>query len=475
MIELADGHNDAETRYEEDGERRVLERALLRKVDLRMSFLVFIYILNYMDRSSAAAARLRGFEDNLGLDGTQFATVLSVFYVGYVLMQIPSNMLLSQIDKPSVYLSSCTIIWGFVSFLTGAATNYYEVLIARTLLGFVEAVFFPGALFFLSRWYKRSELSERTAFLICGNLLSSSFGVLIASAILDMMDGVFGLSAWRWLFFVEGGFTILAGVAALVILPDFPEFKQITWLTPAEHALAKQRMIEDAVDTPPLRGDAMSGLKLAFLDWKVWYLAITLLFCVVSTSFTIYFPTLTATMGYSTTISLLLCAPPWLVAAMWSLWVCRHSDKTGERCMHIVVPIMIAIGGFLLSMSTMNIGIRYASLFLMTQSSCSAICFYAWASSTVSNPPAKRAVALALINAVSQCGNIVGSYVWVKEWGPTYAKSYAICGMTYFICAGMCLRLRSVLRKLNREFDLEHERGIVMEGQSSAKGWRYHT
>jgi len=400
-------------------------------------------------------------------------------------MQIPSNMFLSQIGKPSVYLPCCMMGWGVISFCTGFVTNYHGALLARFLLGFVEAVFYPGAVFLITKWYKRSELSQRMAFFSCGSLLSNAFGSLIASGILDVMDGVLGYTAWRWLFFVEGGLTILVAFLAFFILPDFPETKSISWLTPAEHALARQRMIEDAGGPSHLkpsddasellkpREGAIAGFVIALTDWKVWYLAFTLFLAVTALSFHLYFPTLTSTMGYNPTISLLLCAPPWLVATAWALWFSRHSDRTGDRCMHVVIPLAIGIAGFLLAMSTMNIVVRYISLFLMAQTFAGFICFLAWTSSTVSNPPAKRAVALALINSISQTGNIGGSYVWPKSWGPTYNKSYATCIAAALLCIVMCLWLRKTLERLNKEMDIAEERNPGGVG-ATGKGWRYH-
>jgi MFS family permease len=199
-------------------------------------------------------------------------------------------------------------------------------------------------------------------YLVCGNLISIAFGTLIASFLLDVMDGILGFPAWRWLFFVEGGLTVLAATTAIFILPDFPETKTIPWLSAAEHRLARNRMIQDRIDTPTLPLAAMTSFTLAVSDWKVWYLAAAMYLSTLSTSFIIFFPTLTATMGYNTTISLLLCVPPWLTAAASSLWLSRHSDKTQERCMHVIIPFSIAISGFLLAMVTMNTAVRYASL-----------------------------------------------------------------------------------------------------------------
>ena len=109
-------------------------------------------------------------------------------------------MLLNYIGKPSLYLPISMMIWGMISCLTGIATNFVGALLTRFFLGFVEAAFFPGALFLISKWYTRKELGLRTAVLSCGNMISSAFGSLIASGILDGMQGKLGHSAWRFVY-----------------------------------------------------------------------------------------------------------------------------------------------------------------------------------------------------------------------------------------------------------------------------------
>ncbi|RDB22566.1 hypothetical protein Hypma_010249 [Hypsizygus marmoreus] len=454
---------DLDAKFGDKDARNELERALLRKLDARMSILVLIYILNYIDRNNAAAARLRGFEEDLRLEGNQFASILSILYVGYILMQIPSNMLLNYFGRPSIYLPSCMVIWGGISVLTGFTTNFFGALCTRFFLGFVEAAFFPGALFLISKWYKRNELSQRTAYLYCGNLISNAFGTLIASGILDRMDGILGFAAWRWLFFIEGSSTILVAILAIFILPDFPE-NTTGWLTEAERALALHRMVEDAGADEELTAHAGTldtlesskhldlnrrGLRMALEDWKVWWLTLAMGSMTISLSFNAFFPTLSATMGYSGMTTLLLCSPPWIFATGVALIVSRHSDSTSERYWHITLSLLIGIMGFLLAMSTMNITIRYLSLFLMAQSYAGYVCFLAWASGTISRPSSKRAVALAVINSGATVGNIIGSYVWPSSWGPTYSRSYVICTLTGLMAVGMCYVFRRRLVLLN--------------------------
>ena len=124
--------------------------------------------------------------------------------------------------------------------------SFYGVLLTRFLLGILEASFFPGALFLISKWYKHKELGLRTAILFCGGIISNAFGSLIASGILDQMEGVLGMAAWRWLFFVEGGLTIVVALCAMVVLPDFPETQRPGWLSEREIRLANRRMHEDS-------------------------------------------------------------------------------------------------------------------------------------------------------------------------------------------------------------------------------------
>ncbi|KAG1755748.1 MFS general substrate transporter [Suillus lakei] len=445
--------------YIDEQNRPVVEKRLLRMLDLRVAFLVLIYIMNYMDRSNAAAARLRGFEEDLNMKGNQFNTLISILYVGYVLMQAPSyvplrypsqhlreftsNIFLDRMKRPSLYLSSCMAIWGAITLFTA--------LILRFLLGFVEAAFFPGAVFLLSRWYKRNELGLRTALLTCGSSVSNAFSALAASGILAGLDGTLGFTAWRWLFFVEGTLTI--------VVADFPSTPSI-WLSPDEQRLAKRtdgrRTAAAGNEDQGKPVEGFSGLSEALMDWRI-----------ASLSFGNFFPTLSATMGYNATISLLLCAPPWILGTATSFFVARHSDVTGDRFWHITGPLLVGIVGFMIAISTMNTAVRYLSLFFMTQSSVAYIIFLTWVLNTFSKSRSKRAAAIALINSMATFGNISGSYFWPSTWGPSYANSYLICILTGATSIAMCWAFRKHLSRCNEAAEAEeHALGLP-------KGFRY--
>lgn len=137
-------------------------------------------------------------EADLGLTDSQYETSVSILFVGYILMQIPSNLFLNKVGKPALYLPGVMVIWGIISTATAAAQGFGGLVAIRFCLGFVEAAYFPGCLYFLSCWYTRKELAFRSAILYSGSLISGAFAGLIAAGITSGMDQKLGLPAWRW-------------------------------------------------------------------------------------------------------------------------------------------------------------------------------------------------------------------------------------------------------------------------------------
>ena len=255
-------------------ERHRLELALVRKIDLRLlPTIIIMYVMNFLDRNNIAAARLAGLEDELHLTSTQYLTALSILFVGYILMQIPSNLFLNKIGKPAIYLPSVMIMWGIISGATGAVQSYGGLVAVRFCLGFVEAAYFPGCLFLLSSWYTRKELGLRTAFLYSGSYLAGAFSGLISAGVTNGLDGAKHLGAWRWLFIIEGAITVVIAFAAYAILPNLP--RTTSWLTDNERQLAIWRLLEDIGEDDWVGSEKQSffhGMRLAFADIKLYIL-----------------------------------------------------------------------------------------------------------------------------------------------------------------------------------------------------------
>jgi predicted MFS family arabinose efflux permease len=270
--------------------------------------------------------------------------------------------------------------------------------------------------------------------------------------VLSNMEGTLGHRAWRWLFWIEGAATMFIALCAIFILPDLPH--NTRGFTEEEGAVAVLRMTEDVgeADVDSETMGAFTGLLMAVKDVKIYVMMLTFTAYVVGLSFNAFFPTLTGTLGFGYVPTLLMSAPPWVFACMVSLTNAWHADRCEERFWHIVGPILGGIVGFVISMSTENVAARYVALFLQASAYAGFIVFYSWISSSFPRPPAKRAVAIAMINAFSQLGNIAGSYVWnMKENG--YRKSYGLVTAMFGVTIFGCYVFKVILQRLNKQID----------------------
>jgi len=460
-------------------ERHAAESKLKAKIDLRlMPMIILMYIMNYLDRNNIAAAKLAGILTDLHLKGSEFNTAVSILFVGYLLMQVPSNLFLNKIGKPAIYLPTCMIIWGMISAATAACQNFGGLIACRFMLGFIEAAYFPGCLYYLSCWYTRKELGFRTAMFYSGALISGAFSGLIAAGIKAHMDGTRGLRAWRWLFIIEGVLTVGIAFVSYLFLPNFP--RTTSWLTSEERQLAIWRLEEDIGEDDWVDSQHQSfkvGLKLAFSDVKTYVLMVLLFGIVASGTVTNFFPTVVATLKFNTVDTLLLTAPPYVLAVITTFLNSWHADRTGERFFHITVPLCFAIFAYILAACTTRTSARYVAMMLMVPGVYSGyVVALHWISNSLPRPPAKRAAALAFINAISNCSSIYASYMYLPSASPRYIVAMSVnCAMAATaILAAITLRL--ILVSLNKKLD----QGIFVEGainsgttEAGKKGFRF--
>lgn len=254
-------------------------------------------------------------------------------------------------------------LWGTTSACTALVKSFGGLVLCRFILGFMEAPFFPGALFLLSCWYTRKELATRTAVLYTGSLLSGAFGGLVGAGVQSGLDGVFGLYSWQWLFILEGTVTIGLSIFSIFILPDFPSTTR--WLSEREKAIAMYRLRESSGSLDEKRGSLLSGLHMAVTDYKVWLLTAIMLMKTSAAAVVSFIPTLVATFNFSSVHSLLMVAPPYVFAAIISLGVSVSSDKLSERYFHLVLPLLFGMIGFMLASSANSLAPRYCALFLI--------------------------------------------------------------------------------------------------------------
>ena len=204
--------------------------------------------------------------------GNQFNVAVSILNVSYMLMQIPSNMLLTR-TRPSVYIPIWTALWSVISACTAAADNYSHLIAIRFFLGIAEAPFFPGAMYLLTCWYPRHQLARRTAILYSALILATAFSGLIAAGVFSGLEGARGLAGWQWLFIIEGAASFFTAIVAFMLIPDFPGQKTgvCKWLlTDLEQKVAMERMELDRVSQPQAENTVWVGLSLACKDIKTW-------------------------------------------------------------------------------------------------------------------------------------------------------------------------------------------------------------
>ncbi|KAH7069781.1 major facilitator superfamily domain-containing protein [Paraphoma chrysanthemicola] len=444
-----------------DEDTRMIEKRLVRKLDMTLMPVIWIlYFFNYMDRTNIAQARLSSFEKDLGLKGSQFNTAVSILNVGYVLMQLPSNMLLTKV-RPSIYIPACAMLWSCVSASTAGAHNYGGLIGVRFVLGIVEAPFWPGAFYMLSSWYTRKELALRTAVLYSGLVLATAFSGLIAAGVFAGLEGSRGLAGWQWLFIIEGALSFFAASISMLIMPDFPESNSGSgkWLfTEEEKKLAVDRIARDRVSAPSADEGIVHGLKLAVLDYRTWIFSLMLCANHSAYGFNNFFPSIVKGFDLgSRTITLVCTAPPYIIGTVISFIIAFSSDRRKERGFHISIPLCFAAAGFIITVATLNVPARYFASFLYI-GGCfgSNAIVYTWAASTLNQTPAKRACATAIVNIMSQMGNIYSPYFFRPQDAPRYIPAMLLMMGFSILSVVTCIVMKGNLRRANKKL-LEQE------------------
>ncbi|TDZ25642.1 High-affinity nicotinic acid transporter [Colletotrichum orbiculare MAFF 240422] len=439
-----------------------LERKLVRKLDMTLLPVVWtLYMFNYLDRNNLAQAKLNRFEKDLGLVGNQFNTAVSIFNAGYMLAQLPSNMLITRV-RPSIYIPCCVILWSCVSASTAAAKSFSSLVVIRVCLGIVEAPFFPGVIYIMSCWYTQKELALRAAVLYSGMLIASAFAGLIAAAVFANLDGARGLAGWQWLFIIEGAGSFASAFVALAFLPDYVGSKTglCSWLmSEGELRVAAQRMAADRVSVPEARNTVWQGLGLAVRDVRMWLFVCLNAFFLSSHGLTSFFPTIV--QGFklgSNTLTLVLTAPPYLLAAAVALCVAVSSDRRGDRGLHVVGPLCVAMLGYIVSAATVNRPARYFASFLYVPGGFAPTgLIFSWAAGTLNETPEKRAAATAIVCLLAQFGNIWGPYFFRPQDSPRYLLAFCLMLMFSSMTIGLVFLMRFLLGRANKRLVSEAE------------------
>lgn len=428
---------------------RVLDMTLLPQ-------LWILYMFNYLNRTNIAQARLdEDFEATLQLGNTDYSTAVALLTVGYMLAQLPSNMLITRV-RPALYLPTCAILWSGVSAATAGVKSPGELFAVQFILGIIEAPLFPGAVYLMSCWYTRRELALRTALLYSGLVLAQAFSGLIAAGVFAGMSGAGGVPGWQWLFILEAALSAFFALTAFFILPNYPHSKNgsAMWsMTEDMRRIAVARIEADRVEQPT-NSTVWQGLRLALGDPKTYIFIFMNIFMTSSYGFNNFFPTMVRGFGLgSSTIALLLTAPPYVLGTAVSFFVAWSSDRKKERGYHIMTNNCISITGFIISVATLNTAARYTAAFLYTAGSFSANALvYTWAVSSLSQTPEKRAAGGAIVNICGHLGNVMSPYFFPDSDSPRYTMAMILqivfAGLTFCMAFGSKTYLKRQNKKL---------------------------
>ncbi|GKZ18658.1 hypothetical protein AbraIFM66951_007678 [Aspergillus brasiliensis] len=417
------------------------ERKLMAKIDWHIvPCLCVLYLLAFLDRVNISNAAVLGLQTDLNIvTGTKYNTALTIFFVPYVIFEIPSNILLKKL-KPHVWLSLCMFGFGLVMICQGLVSNWGGLMTTRWFLGMFETGMFPGCFYLLGMWYKRSEAQKRFSFFFSSTTLAGAFGGLLASG-LGKMDGVRGYGGWRWVFIIEGVITCVVAIVWFFIIPGFPE--DVKWLNEEERTYIRAKL---ARDVGKAGHDAHMGWRdvlAVFKDYKI-FLGGFMYFGQVVTAYGYAFfaPTIIKTYGYGTIQTQLYSIPPWAAAFAFSMVIATFSDQTRHRLAFTLIPTAIAMAGFGILLNVHGEAHRhaqYGALFMVTSGCYSAmpviICWFAMNL----GGHRRRSVGTAWQVGFGNTGGIISTYAFLAKDAPLYRNGYIIS--LSFICfsAACCI------------------------------------
>ena len=376
-------------------------RAVFRRV---VWYLFVLYVFAYLDRINIGFAALAMNRD-LGLTPVTFGLANTIFYLGYMVFEVPSNLALARFGARK-WLARIMITWGIASTATALAAGEMSLYALRLLVGIAEAGFVPGVLLYLTYWFPLHYRARANALFMVAQPVTIAFGSILSGYILRM-DGVLGVAGWRWLFILEGVPSIVLGVATLFYLKDRP--RDADWLTPAQRAVIEDQLAREA-PPPSSHGSIWRELR----SRQVLLLCVTY-FGIVSTLNTnaTWVPQIVREIlggqGDFVTVGMWAAIPALLTIIAMPLWS-RRSDRQKERLWHVTIPMAAAAAGWLLvTLSTVPLA-RFGGLALVSVGGfCAMSIFWTLPASALST--AARPAGIALISTAGILGSAVSPSV----------------------------------------------------------------
>jgi MFS transporter, ACS family, tartrate transporter len=387
-----------------------LETSTIRAISWRLiPFLVLAYFFSYLDRVNLGFAALT-MNAELKFSPTVFAWGAGIFFIGYFIFEVPSNLALEKFGA-SRWIARIMVTWGIISALMSFVSGEWSFYILRFLLGVAEAGFFPGIILYLTYWYPAEYRARFLAAFAIAVPISTVIGAPVSGLLLGL-DGAMGLKGWQWLFIIEGLPSILLGVVSWFYLTDRPE--RADWLSTEQKAwLASKLNAEVAAKQAAQHltlGEALSSPKVIMLS-LVYFGFVSALY-----GMQFWLPQIVKAFGFSNAQTGFVIAIPYAFGTIAMIFWARHSDASRERVMHVGAPLLLTAFALATSSFTSD---PVTTMVVLTVAAIGVFCTFGvfWALPTAWLSGTAAAGAIALINSIGNLAGFGGPYLigWVKE------------------------------------------------------------
>ena len=412
--------------------------ATIQKLQVRLlPFLFALYVVAFIDRINLGFAALT-MNRELAMTSQQFGFAAGIFFWGYFLFEIPSNLILHRVGA-RLWIARILITWGTIAALTGFVQSAHQLYVARFALGLAEAGYFPGIVLYLGYWFRQREKAQAIALILIGIPLASVIGAPISGFILDHVHW-FGLSSWRWVLILEGVPAIAGAMLTYFLLPSRPS--EAKFLTVDERSWVSDELEQE--DRQKLKAQSISVVQ-TLVNLRVWHLA-----CIgfghgfATYGFSFWLPQILKSSlgGYSNSVVGFLVALPNLLGLIAMVIVSRHSDRTLERRYHMALSVGLA------GISLLLLGAPRSPFFFILLFSCVAVGAYSFLPVFFSVPGAfltgfSAAAGIALVTSVANFGGFVGPYtlgLLRQKTGDSYS-GLTCAGIMYLLTASLVLVL----------------------------------
>lgn len=433
-----------------------VEKAVIRKAAWRILPIIMVcYFAAFLDRVNIGFAAITMNAD-LGLTAAQFGFGAGIFFLGYVIFELPSNLILAKVGARR-WIARILITWGILSAATAFVWNPTSFYIVRILLGAAEAGFFPGIIFFMTLWFPAQYRAQMFATFNIAVPFSTIIGAPLSSFIIQYMDGIAGYSGWQWMFLLEAMPAIIMGFVVFFWLPETPE--KATFLTDQEKRVLASRLAEEKNSREAAEKFTVGT---ALRDYRVLLMCFIAVGLVMGTTgIAIWMPQFVKEFGLTTVQTGFVTAIPAIFMAIAMILVGRSADRTGERVWHAAGPFIVSAAGFTLAALAPSPLISLIGL-TIGAAGIGGASPNIWIFPSTLLTGSAAAAGIALINSVGSTGGFFGPTIigWVRDTTGGFQGALLFLAFAMLATAVAILVLGRSMREMMRRGDARKIQGV---------------